>query len=218
MFCPSNGIIQAIDTIIVPPGLTARIAALAARVEGTTEEQTEREAEEEERAEEEPAATIYDYVSSRDDMKQLATLLDLSGLADLVKGEAKVTLYAPTDAAFEAIPKDTARRLATAAGRDELRAILEQHIHRGVSAKPTVAFAGHIIEDAVELGNGRVYVVDVVLLPPKPKSPPKASAKPIAKANAKPAPKPKTTRSGGEPTNPAVVGLLNQILGPAPAK
>ena len=50
------------------------------------------------------AATIYEAAGATDDLSTLATAVDAAGLADTLNGEGPFTVFAPTNAAFDALP------------------------------------------------------------------------------------------------------------------
>lgn len=129
--------------------------------------------------------------ASRD--AQLSTFVKLTqqaGLGDLLTGTAPVTLFAPTDEAFRAVPAATMDKLAK--DPQALKALLQHHAVAGVvsraslsadtttlttlaGTKVTLSKAGDFItvEDAlvtqadVSAGNGVLHVIDRVLTPPK---------------------------------------------------
>ncbi len=122
--------------------------------------------------------------------KQLSTLVSLVKQAGLVKalsGKTKLTVFAPTNAAFAAVPKKTLNKLAH--DRALLTKVLEYHVVAGVlnasqvemtkSAKTLegqrVYFSvkgGHAFVDRARIvavnimaSNGIVHVINRVLIP-----------------------------------------------------
>ncbi|HET9093751.1 MAG TPA: fasciclin domain-containing protein [Solirubrobacteraceae bacterium] len=121
---------------------------------------------------------------------QLSTLVSLVKKAGLVKalsGTTKLTVFAPTNAAFAAVPKATLAKLAR--NKKELAGVLDYHVVPGVvtaaqaemlkSAKTLegkrlkiAVRGGHVfINDAkvikanVMASNGVVHIINRVLLP-----------------------------------------------------
>jgi uncharacterized surface protein with fasciclin (FAS1) repeats len=118
------------------------------------------------------------------------TLVDLvqkAGLADELSGDGPLTVFAPTDEAFAAVPKETLDALA--ADPEQLERVLLYHVVEGEVTSDEVAdgasaatLAGPEIEftvdDAVRVNdatvvspdvmasNGVIHVIDAVLLPP----------------------------------------------------
>lgn len=130
-------------------------------------------------------------VASRD--AQLSTFVKLAqqaGLGDLLTGAAPVTVFAPSDDAFRAVPAATLDKLAK--DPEALKALLQHHAVAGVvtrsslsadtttvttlaGTKLVLSKAGDFItvEDALvtqadaTAGNGVLHVIDRVLTPPK---------------------------------------------------
>ncbi|MEY4674738.1 MAG: hypothetical protein RL148_2522 [Planctomycetota bacterium] len=117
----------------------------------------------------------------------LNTLLAAVGKAGLALPGEPVTIFAPTDAAFAALPKGTLEKLLQPENRATLRTILLQHVVEGTKssadvlnqralktlaeqqlavdfAKQTVGGAALVATD-VPFDGGIVHVVDKVLLP-----------------------------------------------------
>lgn len=136
-------------------------------------------------------ASIVDVLANDERFSTLAAALDSTGLADSLRGGGgPYTLFAPTNAAFEALPEGTVEELLRPAYRDRLRTILTYHVAEGahpsdhmVSMAPLPTLAGSnlpvesangtvtvgeatLIEADLKTGNGIVHVIDVVLLPP----------------------------------------------------
>jgi uncharacterized surface protein with fasciclin (FAS1) repeats len=119
----------------------------------------------------------------------LVSLVKRAGLADDLSAETKLTLFAPTNAAFRKVPEATLRKLGR--NRAMLRRVLLYHVVAGdVKAEQVVrlravrTLAGpkvriRVRDDAVFLNrrakvvktdisasNGTIHVIDQVLLPP----------------------------------------------------
>jgi transforming growth factor-beta-induced protein len=119
------------------------------------------------------------------------TLVDLvqqAGLADELSGPGPLTVFAPTDEAFAAVPQETLDALA--ANPDQLKQVLLYHVVDGevtsdqvadgasaaTLAGPEVAFTvdesgvkvndGTVVSADVMASNGVIHVIDTVLLPP----------------------------------------------------
>jgi uncharacterized surface protein with fasciclin (FAS1) repeats len=92
--------------------------------------------------------TAADLVATAEEVSQsgqfeidsFATALEVSGLAETLKGKGPYTVFAPTDAAFEKLdlgdpePQETAKtpkEQLQSADKDRLAAILKQHIVEG---------------------------------------------------------------------------------------
>jgi uncharacterized surface protein with fasciclin (FAS1) repeats len=161
---------------------------------GNTGENTEEESTEEEMAAEENMTETEapDIVALASDTESLSTLVAAVQAADLVEtlqGDGPFTVFAPTNAAFDALPEGTLDNLLKPENKDQLTAILTYHVvpaevrsgdlSDGMTAATvngaeiTVSLDGGVmINDAnvttadVEASNGVVHIIDKVILPP----------------------------------------------------
>ena len=132
---------------------------------------------------------IVDIAVAAGDFDTLAAALQAAGLVDTLKGDGPFTVFAPTDAAFAALPEGTLEELLKPENRDQLIGILTYHVVPGkvTSAdvvklnKATtvngsdvdiqVAEGGVRIDDAnvvktdIAASNGVIHVIDTVILP-----------------------------------------------------
>ena len=132
---------------------------------------------------------IVDTAVAAGTFNTLAAALTAAGLVETLKGEGPFTVFAPTDAAFAALPAGTVEDLLKPENKDKLTAILTYHVvpgkvmstdlTEGMTAK-TVNGAdvtitldggakvnGAVISTAdVEASNGVIHVIDAVILPP----------------------------------------------------
>ncbi|MHC5010418.1 MAG: fasciclin domain-containing protein, partial [Planctomycetota bacterium] len=117
----------------------------------------------------------------------LATALEAAGLVDTLQGEGPFTVFAPTDAAFAALPEGTVAGLLEPAQRSTLRRILTSHVVSGrVMAADLLGATGaetlsgatfplglrigdaNVVQADIRCANGVIHVIDRVLLPPAP--------------------------------------------------
>jgi uncharacterized surface protein with fasciclin (FAS1) repeats len=115
-------------------------------------------------------------------------------LADTLSGEGPFTVFAPTDAAFAALPEGTLESLLQPQNKDQLAGILTYHVVpaevpaaevmpgdvatvNGAEFTVSVEDGDVLIEDGqgneavvtrtdIEASNGVIHVIDTVLLPP----------------------------------------------------
>ena len=138
-----------------------------------------------------PAArqNIVGTAAAAGQFKTLLSLAKQAGLVGALSGPGPLTVFAPTDAAFNAVPKATLRQLAT--DQKALRRVLLYHVVKGdvtaarvVKLESTSTLAGRKISIQVRRGsvflngstkvvkpdipasNGRIHVINKVLLPP----------------------------------------------------
>lgn len=82
--------------------------------------------------------------------------MDAAGLTAVVEADPDITLFAPTDAAFAALPEGELERLMDEANRDELRQLLLFHvINADVRSEQLVNRRGE-----VETGSGEQVMID----------------------------------------------------------
>lgn len=134
-------------------------------------------------------ADIVDTAVQAGQFKTLAAALQAAGLIDTLKGPGPFTVFAPTDAAFAALPAGTVESLLKPENHDRLVAILTYHVVPGrvtaaqVAGMPSArtvqggdldirASGGAVtVNDArvvsadVAASNGVIHVIDKVLLP-----------------------------------------------------
>ena len=113
--------------------------------------------------------TPGDIVAVASETSSLSTLVTAVKAADLVKtlqGEGPFTVFAPTNAAFDALPEGTLTSLLKPENKEQLRSILTYHV---VSGKVMAADLkdGQVITTVqgnaltVTLMDGKVYLTDV---------------------------------------------------------
>lgn len=76
-------------------------------------------------------ADIVDIASSDDRFSTLVAAVSAAGLVDTLKGPGPFTVFAPTNAAFEALPAGTVESLLLPENRDQLVSILTYHVVPG---------------------------------------------------------------------------------------
>ena len=136
-----------------------------------------------------PAADIVDTAVAAGEFTTLAAALEAAGLVDTLKGPGPFTVFAPTDAAFAAVPAEVLDALL--ADPEQLRAVLTYHVVAGqvtaadvvgLESAPTVQGesvgigvmdgmvvlngASTVVAADVAASNGVIHVIDTVLLPP----------------------------------------------------
>ncbi len=136
--------------------------------------------------------TLHDIVDTAVAAGTFTTLVAAVTAADLgetLKGEGPFTVFAPTDAAFAALPAGTVDELVKPENKDKLTAILTYHVMAGkvmaadiagktlepatvngealhVDATSGVTVNGAAVVTAdIECTNGVIHVIDAVLMP-----------------------------------------------------
>ncbi|KAB2879286.1 fasciclin domain-containing protein [bacterium] len=136
--------------------------------------------------------TVVQVAVGSQDHTTLVTALQAAGLVDVLANPGPFTVFAPTNAAFDKLPKGTVDELLKPEKKRDLKNILQHHVT--VSMFKTESFKdGQVLEmaggskitlsvkdgqvkigDAAIIGtvqgsNGIVHVIDGVLLPPAKK-------------------------------------------------
>jgi uncharacterized surface protein with fasciclin (FAS1) repeats len=132
---------------------------------------------------------IVDSAVAAGSFNTLAAALTAAGLVETLKGEGPFTVFAPTDAAFAALPAGTVEELLKPENKDKLVAVLTYHVVAGKvmstdltegMTAPTVQGSdititleggpkvnGAVISAAdIVASNGVIHVIDSVILPP----------------------------------------------------
>jgi uncharacterized surface protein with fasciclin (FAS1) repeats len=183
----SNGVIHTIDSVLLPPDVT-----LPETEEATAEATEEATPEATDEATEEAATegnTIADVVSTNENFSTLLTAVETAGLVETLSGAGPFTVFAPTNAAFEAIDEATLNALLE--DPETLEQVLLYHVVEGevlaadvvglgeaetVQGQPvTITVDGETVtlndtatvtETDIMASNGVIHVIDAVLLPP----------------------------------------------------
>ena len=133
-------------------------------------------------------ADIVDTAVAAGNFNTLAQALQAANLIDTLKGEGPFTVFAPTDAAFAALPEGTLDNLL--ANPEELAKVLTYHVVAGnVPAADVVTLdsattvegsdvtitvtdgkvmvnGANVTQTDIMTSNGTIHVIDAVLLPP----------------------------------------------------
>ena len=137
-----------------------------------------------------PTHDIVDTAVAAGSFKTLVAAVTAAGLVDTLKGAGPFTVFAPTDAAFAALPAGTVEMLLKPENKGKLASILTYHVVPGkvmsgdllgkkVTPKTvegqTLAVdatgAGVMVNDAtvsttdIAATNGVIHVIDKVLMP-----------------------------------------------------
>ena len=119
----------------------------------------------------------------------LVAAVTAAGLVDTLKGEGPFTVFAPSDAAFAALPAGTVEDLLKPENKDKLTALLTYHVIAGKvmaadltegmkaatvnGAEVTITLDGGakvngatISTADVAAKNGVIHVIDAVIMPP----------------------------------------------------
>ncbi len=138
-------------------------------------------------------ATNADLIKTAAEATSLSSFVravQASGLEEVLSQEGPFTVFAPSDAAFAEIPRETLAQLLAVENRPTLASILKQHVVSGeldaaaaLRAGRVTTLAGTVLSIDIEAGqlevaaakvvrndlrssNGVIHVIDRVLLPP----------------------------------------------------
>jgi len=131
---------------------------------------------------------IVTIASGSEDFSTLVAAIKAADLVETLKGEGPFTVFAPTNAAFEALPEGTVVNLLKAENKEKLTKILTYHVvpKKILSenaapmslvtvegSKATLTLDGDtvmidgakIIEADIMATNGVIHVIDKVIMP-----------------------------------------------------
>lgn len=142
-----------------------------------------------------PASTaagkdIVAIASGDAQFKTLTKALGSAGLVTTLQGKGPFTVFAPTDAAFAALPKGTVENLLKPENKAQLTKILTYHVvpgsvvstslksgdvksvegsslKVGVNAGKVTVSGANVVKADIKASNGVIHVIDKVLMPPK---------------------------------------------------
>lgn len=134
------------------------------------------------------AKDIVDTASAAGDFGTLLAAAEAAGLVETLKSEGPFTVFAPTDAAFAALPEGTVEDLLKPENKEALAAILTYHVIAGkvMSADLTddmeaatvngdtviidldngvMVDGANVTAADIEATNGVIHVIDAVIMP-----------------------------------------------------
>jgi uncharacterized surface protein with fasciclin (FAS1) repeats len=100
------------------------------------------------------AKDIVDTAAGNEDFKTLVAAVTAAGLVETLKGDGPFTVFAPTNAAFEKLPKGTVEDLLKEENKDKLKGILTYHVVAGKLDSKAVA-------EAIKKGDGKATLKTV---------------------------------------------------------
>ncbi len=143
---------------------------------------------------EDPAATgdsIADIAAANENLTIFTAAIEAAGLTQAIAEQGPITVFAPTNEAFEALPAETLEALLLPENRETLIEILGYHVIAGevtsdqLESGPVTTAAGtsldvevdatlnevtingaSVVEADVSASNGVIHIIDQVLLPP----------------------------------------------------
>ena len=139
-------------------------------------------------------STIADVVADNPDFSTLLAAVQAADLGSALAGEGPLTVFAPTDDAFAALPEGTLDTLLEPANQEMLAGILTYHVvpaevmaadvetgdvetlngetfavevtDDGVTITDGEGNVANVVETDITASNGVIHVIDAVLLPP----------------------------------------------------
>ena len=172
---------------LVALALVASISFAACGSDSASTDSTEAAATEETVAGAVAAGDIVAVASATEGFTTLVAALTAAGLVETLQGAGPFTVFAPTDAAFAALPEGLLEKLLLPENVEVLKSILTYHVVAG-KVLSTEVVAGDVpsvegsnltlatemgvkVNDAtvtqadVEAANGVIHVIDAVLVP-----------------------------------------------------
>lgn len=132
---------------------------------------------------------IVELAAGTDDLSTLVTAVKAADLVETLQSDGPFTVFAPTNAAFEALPEGTLEMLLKPENKDKLQAVLTYHVVSGEvmsgdlesmsvetvqgSKADVKVWDGKVKINGAKVAmadinaeNGVVHVIDAVILPP----------------------------------------------------
>lgn len=133
--------------------------------------------------------TLVDVAASAGKFRTLIAAAKAAGLVETLTGDTPLTVFAPTDEAFDKLPTGTVESLLKPENRDKLKQILTYHVVSGrlslrelvASENPKTLQGGRVavtirdgrvtidgaqvVASDVKADNGTIQVIDAVLMP-----------------------------------------------------
>lgn len=137
--------------------------------------------------------TIVEVAVGSDDFETLVAAVKAADLVETLSGKGPFTVFAPTDDAFDKLPKGTLEELVKPENKAKLTAILTYHVVAGkvmaadvVKLKSAKTVQGqkvrirvkdgkvmvnnaNVVKTDIACKNGVIHVIDAVILPPEKK-------------------------------------------------
>ncbi len=135
------------------------------------------------------ASTIVTVASANSSLTTLVAAIKAGGLVETLSGQGPFTVFAPTNAAFKALPKGTLEKLLKPENKATLVKILTYHVVSGTVTSKTIKAGdvktvegasvkvqvkkgqvtvdkAKVIKTDIKANNGVIHLIDKVLLPP----------------------------------------------------
>lgn len=137
-----------------------------------------------------PPQDIVDTAVAAGSFNTLVAAAQAAGLVDALKADGPLTVFAPTDAAFAALPEGIVANLLKPENQEQLQAILLYHVVSGIimagdigsgaapatlqgqkidvvgSSSGVTVNGANVVKADIVTSNGVIHVIDAVILPP----------------------------------------------------
>ncbi|MDR9401849.1 MAG: fasciclin domain-containing protein [Halothece sp. Uz-M2-17] len=175
----SNGVIHAVDQVLLSEDLTETIQSRMESTSASPEETQSAEAEE--------SQDIVSIASNNDNFSTLVQAVQAADLVETLQGEGPFTVFAPTNQAFATLPDGVVEFLLQPENKDLLVDVLTYHVVSGavtseqiepgtvdalggglavaVSGDRVIVNNASVIQADIEASNGVIHAVNQVLLP-----------------------------------------------------
>jgi uncharacterized surface protein with fasciclin (FAS1) repeats len=115
--------------------------------------------------------TVVDTAVANGSFKTFSNALRTAGMVDTLQGKGPFTLFAPTDAAFDKLPKGQLENLLKPENKDELVALLNYHVLAGRSSvadvsKMATAMTINGLSAPIELSGTKVIIDGALVTAP----------------------------------------------------
>lgn len=139
------------------------------------------------------AGTVVEVAAANGSFETLTAAIEAAGLTETLSGEGPFTVFAPTDAAFAALPPGTVENLLKPENKEQLVKLLTYHVvpqslpasslqsgevatvagaplsvNVDAAAQTVSVNDASVTQADIQAANGVIHVVDQVLMPPAP--------------------------------------------------
>ena len=169
---------------------TCTVAAVALTMPAIAGEKKYGYGEKKDKVEKTASKNIVETAAANEDFSTLVAALQAADLVDTLNGDGPFTVFAPTNAAFDALPEGAVEDLLKPENKDQLTAVLTYHvvpgkIKSGDIANGTTAVAtvqgsdvdvtksasgvsvdgASVVKADIKTTNGIIHVIDKVIMP-----------------------------------------------------
>jgi len=138
--------------------------------------------------------TVLEVAQGQSDLSDFTRHVSTAGLDQTLSGTGPFTVFAPTNSAFNKVPRNTMNKLMSPTSKPQLQSVLKYHVVRGsypiselkkmrsgsklttIEGKTlTITRRGNniyvdsarLVDNGIQAKNGILYKIDTVMMPPR---------------------------------------------------